>query len=132
MILLQLYAAILAVALARLNKIPCQKMMNFGASIREEKQWHRDNAIMKLLITFLLVVQIKGSIICMIVAALLFLIIQWAIFDIVLSKLLHGSFWYLGKTSAIDRRFRVIFGVHEGLVKFLICCIVILIINFYL
>lgn len=110
-------------------------MMNYGASIKEEKEWHKVNAIVKMLWAFIwpliLLVENHSIIFCGVVFVLL-LLIEWAFFDIVLSKMLHGSYWYLGKTSAIDKRFRTFFGVHEGLIKFLICSIVILLINFFL
>lgn len=134
MLFLQVYTIIFAAALAWLNRIPCLKMINYGASIKEEKEWHKVNAIVKILFTLILIFthDLHGGIISMILAAFLLLLIQSAIFDIVLSKLLHGSFWYLGKTSAMDRRFRTFFGVQEGLWKFLICCIVIAAINLFL
>jgi hypothetical protein len=133
MLLLQFYTIIFAAVIAWLNRLPCKKMMDFGASIKEEKEWHKVNAVVKIVFVSILITQDKfGSIISMIVAAFLLLLIQSAIFDIVLSKLLHGSFWYLGKTSAMDRRFRAFFGVQEGLWKFLICCIVIVLINLFL
>lgn len=134
MILIQIYTAIFAAVLAWLNRIPCIKMINFGASIREEKEWHRINAIIKILWAFIwpLILFIDGySFLFCATLMLLLLLIQWVVFDVVLSKLIHNEWFYIGLTSKIDKRFRVIFGEKEGLWKFLICCIVILIINFY-
>ena len=135
MLFLQAYTIVFAAALAWLNKIPCQKMMNYGASIKEEKEWHKVNAVVKLLWAFIWpVIMFCGSFTLFecVVCFFLLIMIEWGVFDIVLSKLLHKSFWYLGKTSAMDRRFRTFFGVQEGLWKFLICCIIIAAINLFL
>ena len=135
MLFLQAYTIVFAAALAWLNKIPCQKMMNYGASIKEEKEWHKVNAVVKLVWTLswtLILVICKEPILYSLRCFVLLSLVQWTIFDIVLSKLLHRSFWYLGKTSAMDRRFRTFFGVQEGLWKFLICCIIIAAINLFL
>lgn len=134
MLLLQIYTALFAAVLAWLNRIPCNKMINFGASIREEKEFHRVNALIKILFVIIIVFisKLDGGIISMIIAAFLLLTIMWTVFDVVLSKLLHNDWFYIGLTSKIDKRFRTIFGEKEGLCKFLICCIVILTINFFL
>lgn len=137
MLLLQLYSAIGAIILAWLNRIPCIKMRNFGASIREEKEWHRINAAIKIFIAYWEASFIKYrwpsnlSIDWhLFFVFLLILLIMWTIFDVVLSKLIHDGWFYIGTTSKLDKSFRKIFGVREGLWKFVICLFLIGVFNY--
>jgi hypothetical protein len=132
MILLQIYTIVIAAALAWFNRIPCKKMIDYGASIRDEKEWHRVNAVIKVLLAAGFTFYHTTDLFRMVLTFFLLLIIMWAVFDVVLSKMLHGRFFYLGKTSAIDKRFRTVFGVQEGFWKFLICVVIIAAINFFL
>lgn len=132
MILLELYTIVFAAALAWLNKIPCQKMIDFGASIREEKEFHKVNAIVKVLFAAGLVFYHFPDVTKMILLFFLLLIISWVVFDCVLGKLLHNEWFYIGDTAKTDKLLNEVFGEQAGLMKFSLCWVIILFINFYL
>jgi hypothetical protein len=135
MILLQIYTALFAIALAYLNRVPCKKMMNYGASIREEKEWHRANAIIKLLWVLIwpliLLITGNGLVQCSLVFLSLHLVL-WLVFDCALGWLLLDDPFYVGNTAKTDRLLRKVFKEEAGLWKLLIVSSVILVINFFL
>lgn len=132
MILLQAYTILLAIALAWLNKIPVLKMINFGASIREEKEFHRANAVVKIFYVFFIVIN-NGGLLHTITAAILLLLWMWLVFDIALNLFLGHKWYYNGSTAWIDKRLIGLLGKkYAGRLKAYAVGSVILVINFYL
>lgn len=158
MLLLQLYTIVIAAALAWINRIPCVKMNNYGASRKEEKEWHLVNPIIKGIIAAALCIRFDAFwnvylIDKWYIVFFLLILIMWVVFDIVLAVLLHGrdGWYYLGDTAKIDKLLRdgirikkaiyrmgVLYqhekrilgmGNYAGIVKFIVTVIVIVIIN---
>lgn len=142
MILLQIFTVIFSIALAGANKVPCQKMIGFGASLKEGKEFHRANAVVKIIWALINVVDAHTWIMFP-----LSLLIQWTVFDIALNAFLKKDNWlYVGETSTIDKALRLGITIHiwkwkilipglgeeAGLWKLLIVSTVILVINFFL
>lgn len=132
MLLLQCYTILFAAALAWLNKIPCRKMIDFGASIREEKEFHKANAVVKVLFVAGMLLDHFVDITNMIVLAVLLLLEMWVVFDCVLGKLLHNDWFYIGQTAKIDKWLNKHLGEYAGIVKPVVVGVVVLIVNFYL
>lgn len=131
MFLPQLYAIVIAVALAWWNRIPCEKMINFGASIREEKEFHGLGAVIKFSFAGLVVINTNSGVIDALLLLFILLTEIWVVFDCVLGKLLHDKWFYIGTTSVIDKKLNKVFEEDAGLMKCVICCIVIIILNLY-
>lgn len=133
MILLQLYTVIFAAALAWLNKIPCRKMADFGASIREEKEFHRANAVVKILFGGFVTIQHSKGVVDALLLLFVLLLIMWVVFDAVLGYLLHGKWYYIGNTAKTDKLLIKWLGKkNAGKMKALIVCCIILALNIYL
>lgn len=127
MMLLQLYTVFFATAVAWLNAIPVDKMINYGASIREEKEFHSANAVVKILYIAIMVMVSKNFI-----AAPLLWLVYWVVFDVAIGILVFRNPFYIGQTAWTDRWLRRLLGNYAGLVKVLVCCSLILVINFFL
>lgn len=146
MILLQIFTVVFAIALAWSNKIAVLKMIDYGASIKEEKEFHRANAVVKIL--WALAWSLGHGISVQVgVYVLLLLLIQWTIFDVALNVFLKkDNILYVGETATIDKALRFGITVHiwgkkilikglgdyAGLVKLLVVSTAILVINFFL
>lgn len=135
MLFLQLYTVFVAAALAYLNRVPCKKMMNYGASLNEEKEFHRANAILKLLLILvwpvIMLLVGRDVIECLLVFLVLHLE-MWIVFDCVLGQLLLKDPFYIGNTAKTDKLLRQWFKDYAGLVKILVVSSAVLVINFFL
>jgi hypothetical protein len=156
-IAIELIVAAIAVALAWLNEVPCNKFSRYGTSLKEDSRFHWANFIVKLLIDLpvaLLVCVITGYNVLLLI--ILFGLIMWVVFDIALGVFLHGweGAFYLGDTAKIDKLLvsgirikkavyrqgvliehekRILgLGEYAGLVKLLVVSSAILTINFFL
>jgi hypothetical protein len=128
MLLIQLFTVVVAIALAWANKIPCRKMIDYGASLNEEKEFHRANAVVKILFAAVCAYSVHS-----LLMFLLLLLILWLIFDIALNLFLKKDWHYTGDTAKSDKLLRRAFGEETaGLWKMLFVSSAILIINFFL
>jgi hypothetical protein len=124
MIALQLTTILFSLLTAWVNKIPVIKMRDFGASIREEKAFHRANLFLKgfwVLVSLYLVPHVLTvPLVCL---------IQWVVFDIALN-LMTGKEWdYVGETAKSDKWLRSI--ELSGEDKTLFSCCAILVLNIF-
>jgi hypothetical protein len=133
MIYLQIATALFAFACAWLNKVPVEKMINHGASIHEEREFHSANAVIKMMFGVLAVAALRAdSIVHVAVALVLFGLIQWLVFDIALNGFVKGwGHWdYIGTTAKIDRALHKLFPHGDaGEVKAIACVLLIITIN---
>lgn len=127
MLFLQIFTILFSIALAWVNKIPCRKMIDFGASLSEEREFHRANAVIK--IVFAAIVS-KGVVLPFIAIML----IQWIVFDVALNVFLKkDNILYVGETAKTDKLLRKYLGGDvAGLWKVIIVTSLILIVNFFM
>lgn len=103
-------------------------MIDFGASIKEEKEFHKANAVVKILFCAICAIIVQRFI-----ALPILLLIQWIVFDIALNIFLKkDNFLYVGETAKTDKLLRKYLGDYAGLIKTLVVASVILVINFFL
>lgn len=114
-------------------------MIDFGASRKEEKEFHKASAVVKIVwavswsVYLFPLNESYGSFHNSNVALVLLLLIQWTVFDIALNVFLKKeNILYVGETAKTDKLLRKYLGEYAGLVKLLVVSSVILVINFFL
>jgi hypothetical protein len=147
LLLIQIFTVLVAIALAWANKRPVLKMIDFGASLNEEKEFHAANAAVKILFAISLTFNSGLSCVLSCVFFLNLLLIQWLVFDIALNAFLKKDNWlYIGETATIDKALRFGITIHlktkkilipgfgdlAGLIKLLVVSSILLVINFFL
>jgi hypothetical protein len=127
---LQILSALFAFLLAFLNEVPVRKMVDFGASRKEEKRFHRANFLVKLAFAAIVSYLWGGFDYTAIIALFTFGIIQWMVFDCALGHFIHQDWFYIGSTAWIDKKLNGMFMHGEaGEVKAGLCFVAIVIIN---
>lgn len=124
-ILLQVASAFFAVACAWLNRVPLRKMIDFGASLSEEKEFHRANAIVKIVFSVTVAACTSKFISFFLTVSL----IQWLVFDIALNLFTAKKWNYIGETSSIDKALSKVGGKQSEAIKSVLVVFVIIGIN---
>lgn len=128
MITIQIATILFSIACAWLNKIPVRKMIDYGASLSEERQFHRANAAIKVLFSAICCyhfVDVTNMVLCFLTVSL----IQWAVFDPALNLFVGKKWHYIGTTASIDKRLNRLFPHDAGEAKAFICLGLILLLN---
>lgn len=130
-ILIQAITVIYALFLSMLNEVPVIKMRDFGASLNEEKIFHRSNAMVKIIYSIVVPVSFYGFSVKPILLFFALLFIQWLVFDIALNLLIGKPWDYIGETAKDDKMLRKLFG-KPGIVKAIFCVVVISVLNVFI
>lgn len=127
MIVLQIIAALFALALAWLNKWPVLKFRESGCTIRGEKQFHAANALVKILWA---VGNMSNSNVTSVLPRLylfaVLLLVQWLVFDPALNVFTGKPWHYLGQTARLDKL------VRNGKAKAAVVLVLLIALNFVL
>jgi hypothetical protein len=132
MYLLQLFTLLFAVTFAWYSKIPVTKMINNGASLSEEKEFHNASAACRVLFVVTVSAVTAGTFWAFLFYLCLLGLVQWFAFDIALNIALNlpGKPWhYIGTTARLDRLLREVYDEDAGKWKAAIVGAVLLFIN---
>lgn len=125
MLFLQLITVLFAITLAWLQKVPVRKMKDHGASIPEEKQFHKASGYIKVLWVFPYAFIYAYS--TLLGGLLLFIglgLIVWLVFDIAINLFTGEKAFYVGDTATTDKQMRKL-GKYAGQIKAGVCLLVI-------
>jgi hypothetical protein len=129
MIFLQLMTALFAITLAWLQKVPVRKMIDHGASIQEENQFHKASGYIKVLWAFTFAFMYAYS--TLIGGFLLFIglgLIIWMVFDPALNLFTGEKAFYVGNTAKTDKQLRKL-GKYAGQIKAGVCLLCVITLN---
>jgi hypothetical protein len=131
--LIEITTALFAFSCAWLNAVPVRKMIDYGASRMEEKQFHMANTVVKIF--FVAAVLLRShthaeGLIASIVLAVILFSIQWFVFDCCLGMMIHRDWFYIGTTAKIDKWLSKLFPHGDGgEVKAIACAVIIIALN---
>jgi hypothetical protein len=127
---LQLMTFLFAVCLAWFQKFSVNKMIDHGASIKEEKQFHFASGLIKFIWIFRYAFiagtsfWLSGLLVFVLLGANL-----WLVFDIALNKFTGKVTFYVGNTAKLDKWQRKHLGRYAGQIKAGVCLAVIVLLN---
>jgi hypothetical protein len=127
MYLLQLFTLLFTIAFAWYSKIPILKMINHGASLNEEREFHRFSAWVRLLFLMGASFHLTGWEFLLGFAAACLL--QWVAFDIAINIAIGRKWYSLGNTAWIDRTLKEAYGEDAGKWKAALCVAVVVLLN---
>jgi hypothetical protein len=121
MYLLQLFTLLFAVCFAWYSKIPILKMIDYGASLSQEKEFHAASASVRILFVVAVSASVSASFFTFLFNIALLGLVQWTVFDPALNIALGKKWYYIGTTSKIDRLLREVYDEDAGKWKAAIC-----------
>jgi hypothetical protein len=128
--LIQTITILFAIYSAYLNEVPVVKMIQHGASLSEEKRFHRANAAVKIVYSLAVTLSLNLPFWDRMIVFHLLLLIQWLVFDIALNLLLKKTWDYIGDTAQIDKFLNKLFPSGDaGEVKAIVVATVIIALN---
>jgi hypothetical protein len=132
MLQLELFTAVFAVCFAWYSKIPVLKMINNGASLAEEKEFHTASAACRVIFICAISAATAATWFTLIYNIVLLGLVQWLLFDIALNIALNDpakKWHYIGNTARLDRLLREVYDEDAGKWKAALVLAVIIMLN---
>jgi hypothetical protein len=121
----QLLAVVFGMLLAYLNSVPVNAMIRNGAKLWESREFHNANYAIKTLIGIVVSFYADGISFMALIDLVLMGAWLWVSFDIVLNLFIHHEWDYIGTTSKVDYWLTDKFRKKAGVIKTIICLVII-------